>query len=70
MDILVKLTVPNYIYRFYDGAAAHIAQSTAEDIMSDALSAYACMISEQVAKLRESPLDKETAADEPFFFDL
>ena len=49
MDMLIKLTVPNYIYRFYRDASQHVAGSSAEDIMADALCAYAGLLNEEVA---------------------
>lgn len=52
MDIMVKLTVPSYIYRFYSNASAHVADCTTEDIMADALSAYAGLLSDEVSKER------------------
>ena len=58
MDVLVKLTVPNYIYQFYRQASAHIASSCPEEIMSDALCAYASLLSEEVAKKREANPDE------------
>jgi len=61
MDVLVKLTVPNYIYRFYQQASAYVADCSAEDIMSDALSAYAGLLSEDVAKRREEILEENTS---------
>ena len=56
MDRLVKLTVPGYIYSFYQQASTHVANCSAEDIMSDALCAYAGLLSEEVAKKREDSL--------------
>ena len=53
MDVLIKLTVPNYIYRFYRDASRHVAGQSAEQIMADALSAYAGLLSSEVAKERE-----------------
>ena len=50
MDMLIKITVPSYIYRFYNDASRHVAGSSAEEIMSDALCAYAGMLNEEVAK--------------------
>lgn len=50
MDVLVKLTVPNYIYQFYDQASRHIADRSPEEIMADALSAYAGLLSEEISK--------------------
>ena len=60
MDVLIKLTVPNYVYRFYEGASQHVAGGSAEDIMSDALSAYAGLLSEDIAKKREQMLLSQT----------
>ena len=50
MDMLIKITVPSYIYRFYRDASQHVAGSSAEEIMSDALCAYAGLLNEDVAK--------------------
>jgi len=50
MDMLIRLTVPNYIYRFYRDASQHVAGSSAEDIMADALCAYAGLLNEEVAR--------------------
>lgn len=61
MDVLVKLTVPNYIYKFYDSAAEFIADTSAEDLMADTLTAYAGMISKDVAKERQ----QASSAEEP-----
>ena len=52
MDVIVKLTVPNYIYRFYRNSAQYICGSTPEAVMADALSAYAGMLSPEVARQR------------------
>ena len=60
MDVLVRLSVPNYIYRFYRDAAQYIAGCTPEKVMADALSNYAVMLSEDVAKERGC----ETAEEE------
>ena len=59
MDILVRLTVPNFIYRFYQQASHHIADSCTEDIMSDALCAYAGLLNKEVAKQLQSPENME-----------
>ena len=53
MNIMVKVTVPQYVYRFYKQAAQHIANSSTEQLMSDALSAYAGLLSKEVAKERK-----------------
>jgi len=56
MDKLVKITVPNYVYRFYADASTHVLDSSAEDLMADALSAYAGLLSERVSRQRETLL--------------
>ena len=53
MDILIKLSVPNYIYQFYKDASRHISGSSAEEVMADALSAYAGLLNKEVAKERK-----------------
>ncbi len=50
MDILVRLTVPNVVCKFYSQASAHVAEGTPEKVMADALCAYAGLLSSQVAK--------------------
>lgn len=45
MDVLVKVTLPGDIYRFYAGASAYIAGSSPEELLSDALTAYAELLS-------------------------
>ena len=52
MNIMVKITVPNYVYRFYQQASQHVANCTTEEIMADALSAYAGLLSDEVSKER------------------
>ncbi len=68
MDILVRLTVPNFVYKFYSQAAAHVAGGTPEEVMADALCAYAGLLSSQVAQEREralpdSPEDSDTLSN-------
>lgn len=53
MDIIVKLTVPNYIYSFYRDASRNICGSSPETVMSDVLAAYAGLISKDIASQRE-----------------
>lgn len=61
MDIMVKVTVPGYVYRFYEQAARHVANFTTEELMSDALSAYAGLLSDEIARKRsqDCPNDKD-----------
>ena len=55
MDMLIKLTIPNYIYRFYQDASRHVAGCSPENIMSDALCAYAGLLNDDVCRqLREA----------------
>lgn len=63
MDIMVKLTIPGYIYQFYEQASRHIANGSAEQIMSDALSAYAGMLSIDIAKQQEKNNPQTDAID-------
>ena len=54
MDIIIKLTIPNYIYSFYRDASRNIFGSSPEAVMSDVLSAYAGLISKDIADQREN----------------
>lgn len=63
MDVFIKLTLPGYVYRFYHDASLHIAGSSPERLMSDALCAYAGMLNEGVAKLQKSLLESAEASD-------
>jgi len=55
MNVLVKLTVPNTIYRFYSDASRHVANRTPEELMADALLAYAELISGSAQDAPEDP---------------
>ncbi len=59
MDIIVKVTVSGKVYQFYRDAARHIAESSPEDIMSDALCGYAQLLSQDLAKERQEALESE-----------
>ena len=61
MDILIKLTVPNYVYRFYKDASRHVAGSTPEKLMADALSAYAGLLSKDIARQRTEYSDENSS---------
>ena len=50
MNVYIRLTVPGYIYRFYHDASQHVAGSSTEDIMADALCAYAGLLNEEISK--------------------
>jgi len=59
MDVIVKLTLPNYIYRFYRNSSQYISDASPETVMADALSAYAGLLSRDIAKKRA----QETSSD-------
>ena len=54
MNVTIKVNIPDYIYRFYNGASQYIAECSPEKLMADALSAYAGMLSKDIAKERET----------------
>ena len=64
MDVIVKLTLPNYIYRFYRNSSRHISGSSPEALMADALSAYAGLLSPEIARQRiqEEPAGPEESS--------
>ena len=59
MDILIKLTVPGYIYRFYEDASQHVANKDAESLMTDALCAYAGLLDKDIASLQKKILSEQ-----------
>ena len=63
MDVIIKLTVPNAIYRFYQDASCHIADSSPEKIMADALCAYAGLLSREVAEAQKKALSEHHLSD-------
>ena len=60
MDKLIKLSVPNYVYRFYADASAHVQDTSAEDLMADALAAYAGLLSDSISREREQFFREDT----------
>ena len=58
MDRLVKLTIPDYVYRFYADASIHVFGCCAEDLMADALEAYAKLLSDAITK-EQAPVDEQ-----------
>lgn len=48
MDIMVCITLPRSIYDFYHRASAFVADSSPEQIMADALTAYAGMLTQDL----------------------
>ena len=61
MDIPAKIKVPEYVYRFYRNAAQNVAGLTTEQIMADALSAYAAVLSDAVKKDRQAAITKQAS---------
>jgi len=60
MEITAKLTLPDYIYRFYADASRCIHDRTAEQVMADALTAYAELLSRDIAR-KTPPLPEAEA---------
>lgn len=60
MDVMIKVTVPNTIYRFYQEASCHVADSSPEKVMSDALCAYAGLLTKDPAKEQPDPPEDQT----------
>lgn len=59
MEIAAKITVPDYIYRFYADASRCIHGRTPEDVMADALTAYAGMLSDEIARRKTNVPEPE-----------
>ena len=54
MEIAAHITVPEYVYRFYADASSCILERSPEEVMADALAAYAGMLSAEIAKQNRS----------------
>lgn len=50
MNIPATVHLPDYIYSFYANASRCILGSTPETVMSDALTAYAGLLCQQIAR--------------------
>lgn len=50
MEISARITLPEYIYQFYADASRCIHGRTAEQVMADALTAYAGLLSPEIAR--------------------
>ena len=59
MDMPITIKVPDYVYRFYRQAAENIADRNTEQIMADALSAYAALLNEDMMKARNAAITNE-----------
>ena len=53
MEVTVRVSIPDHIYRFYRNASRCVAECSPEKLMADALSAYAGMLSKDIAKENE-----------------
>ena len=53
METRANIVLPDYIYRFYAEASHCIRGRTPEDVMADALTAYAGMLSRDIARQTE-----------------
>lgn len=59
MDIHAQINIPEYVYNFYRDAARSIAGKTTEQIIADALTAYAAMLSKDVMTIRNHSVNNE-----------
>lgn len=59
MDMPITIKVPDYVYQFYRQAAENIADRNTEQIMADALSAYAALLNEDMMKARNAAIKNE-----------
>lgn len=48
MKIVTNIAIPHEVYCFYLKVAANMVDCTVEDIMVDALTRYAAMVSEEI----------------------
>lgn len=53
MKIVTHLDIPYDVYRFYLKVAEHTEQHTAEEVMVDALTRYAAMVSEEILSQKD-----------------
>ena len=59
METCTNISVPDFIYRFYAEASQCIQGSTPEDVMADALTAYAGMLSPEIARMTKLSANAE-----------
>ena len=48
MEITTSITVPDFVYQFYQKVSEHLGDRTTEEIMASALFAYAGFVSEKI----------------------
>lgn len=59
MDIMVRITLPQSVYNFYHRASAFVVDSSPEQVMADALTAYAGMLTQDKSAPLPPPDDPE-----------
>lgn len=59
MEITARIPLPDYVYRFYAQASRCIHNHTPEEVMADALTAYAGMLSRDIAHQQKQLPEKE-----------
>ena len=62
MKIITNFAMPVDVYLFYQKVAQHMVNCTTEDVMVDALTRYAAMVSEEIAK---NHVKRNTSATTP-----
>ena len=50
MKIVTNFAIPFEVYLFYQKVAQHMENCTTEDVMADALTRYAAMVSEELGR--------------------
>lgn len=53
MEITTSITVPDYVYLFYQKVSQHLGDRNTEEIMASALLAYAGFLSEEVIACKQ-----------------
>lgn len=53
MDITVTLTIPDYVFSFYQKVAAQMPDHTVQEVMAQALYGYAGIVAEELQTNRE-----------------
>ena len=55
MDIITNIAIPYEVYLFYQKVADQMENCCTEDILVDALTRYAAMVSDEIRKNKENP---------------
>ena len=59
----VHITIPDEVYRFYENASKFIANHTPEQIMADALTAYAGLLNSKAVQTSDAPANAAISRD-------